>query len=75
MKIAAGLFKAQYLKLLDDVQKRRQTIVITARGKPAAKLVPADAEPPVSLFGCLKGRAQIVGEIVAPTGIAWDAEK
>ena len=75
MKIAAGQFKAQCLKLMDDVQKRRQTIVITKRGKPVAKLVPADAEPPSSLFGYLKGRTQIVGDIVTPTGIAWDAEK
>ena len=75
MKIAAGQFKAQCLKLMDEVQKRRHTIVITKRGKPVAKLVPADAEPPASLFGHLTGRAQIVGDIVAPTGIAWDAEK
>lgn len=75
MKIAAGQFKAQCLKLMDEVQKRRHTIVITKRGKPVAKLVPADAESPAGLFGHLKGRAQIVGDIVAPTGIAWDAEK
>ena len=29
--------------------KRRQTVVITKRGKPLAKLVPADAEPPASV--------------------------
>ena len=75
MKIAAGQFKAQCLKLMDEVQKRRHTIVITKRGKPVAKLVPADAESPASLFGHLKGRAQIVGDIVAPPGITWDAEK
>ncbi len=75
MKIAAGQFKAQCLKLMDDVHKRRQTVVITKRGKPVAKLVPADAEPPASIFGYLKGRAKIVENIVAPTGVAWDAEK
>jgi prevent-host-death family protein len=75
MKIAAGQFKAQCLKLMDDVQKRRQTVVITKRGKPVAKLVPADTEAPASLFGYLKGRMQIVGDIVAPTGSAWEAER
>jgi prevent-host-death family protein len=75
MKIAAGQFKAHCLKLMDEVQKKRQTIVITKHGKPVAKLVPADTEPPVGLFGSLKGRAQIVGDIVAPLDTAWEAEK
>jgi prevent-host-death family protein len=75
MKIAAGQFKARCLKLMDEVQKKRQPIVITKHGKPVAKLVPADAEPAAGLYGSLKGRAQIVGDIVAPLDIAWNAEK
>ena len=75
MKIAAGKFKAQCLRLMEDVQKRRQTVVITKRGKPVAKLVPADGEPERSIFGFLHGQARIVGDIVPPTGVEWEAER
>jgi len=75
MKIAAGKFKAQCLKLMDDVQRERQTVVITKRGKPVAKLVPADSAPERSIFGFLQGQARIIGDIVSPTGVEWEAER
>jgi prevent-host-death family protein len=42
--IAAAKFKAHCLSLMDDVHKNREPIVITKRGKPVAKLVPAGNE-------------------------------
>lgn len=42
--IAAGEFKAQCLQLLNDVAERRQTLLITKRGKPIARLVPVEPE-------------------------------
>jgi antitoxin (DNA-binding transcriptional repressor) of toxin-antitoxin stability system len=44
-KIAPGRLKAHCLTLLDDVQKRPQTIVITRRGTLVANLAPAVAGP------------------------------
>ena len=45
MKImAAGSFKAQCLAVMDEVQAKRETVVITKHGKPVAKLVPADKD-------------------------------
>jgi prevent-host-death family protein len=72
--IAAGEFKAKCLHLLDEVRQNRQPIVITKRGKPVARLVPVDDTPPQA-FGRLKGTVRILGDIVAPTGEAWDAEQ
>ncbi len=74
MEIAAGKFKAQCLKLMDSVERSGQEIVITKRGKPVAKLVPARRKKRVSSFGCMKGTVEIFGDIVAPTGEVWDAE-
>ncbi len=74
MEIPAGEFKARCLKLMDEVQKKRQEIVITKRGKPVAKLVPADKKL-VSLWGALKGTGTVVGDIVGPTGEKWDADE
>ena len=50
----AGEFKARCLKVMDQVQKTREPLVITKRGKPVAKLVPAD-KPANDIFGCLQG--------------------
>jgi prevent-host-death family protein len=40
--ISAAEFKARCLTLMDDVNRTRETLVITKRGKPVARLVPAD---------------------------------
>jgi prevent-host-death family protein len=64
-KIAAGQFKSQCLALMEDVRSTRQPIVITKRGKPVAKLVPAYPEKDEWL-GRLKGIIKIVGDIESP---------
>ncbi|MHB8471125.1 MAG: type II toxin-antitoxin system Phd/YefM family antitoxin [Gaiellaceae bacterium] len=47
--IAASEFKAKCLALLDEVAQTRETLVVTKRGKPVARVVPA--EEPRSLIG------------------------
>jgi prevent-host-death family protein len=69
--IGAGDFKAKCLKLLDDIAKQREPLVITKRGKPVAKLVPIPAE--TSLFGALAGSVLSDADIVAPIDTEWDA--
>ena len=64
-KIAAGLFKAQCLSLMDEVQAKRETVVITKRGKAVAKLVPVGAEED-EIYGFLAGKGTITGDIVSP---------
>lgn len=64
-KVAAGEFKARCLALMEDVRSTREPLVITKRGKPVAKLVPAE-EAKDDFFDRLKGRIQIVGDIVSP---------
>ncbi|HWY53993.1 MAG TPA: type II toxin-antitoxin system Phd/YefM family antitoxin [Terriglobales bacterium] len=62
--MSAGQFKAQSLKVMDDVHSTREPIVITKRGRPVAKLVPADGQPD-DVFGCMRGEVKIVGDIVS----------
>ena len=64
-KMAAGAFKAHCLKVMDEVQKKRETIVITKHGKPVVKIVPADQDKD-EIYGFLKGKVKIVGDIVSP---------
>jgi len=61
----AGEFKTRCLKIMDQVQKTREPLVITKRGRPVAKLVPADKHGN-DIFGCLKGVIKIVGDIESP---------
>jgi prevent-host-death family protein len=63
--IPAGQFKAVCLRVMDEVNKTREPITITKKGKPVAKLMPADT-PTKDVFGCMRGRLEILGDIVAP---------
>ncbi len=63
--MAAGSFKARCLAVMDEVQAKREAIVITKRGKPVVKLVPADAEKD-DIYGLYKGKVKIHGNIVGP---------
>lgn len=65
-EMAAGVFKARCLQVMDEVAKRRQPLIVTKRGKPVVKIVPADEEPKTSIFGSLADRFEIVGDIEAP---------
>ncbi|MBZ5628652.1 MAG: type II toxin-antitoxin system prevent-host-death family antitoxin [Acidobacteriia bacterium] len=64
-KMAAGTFKAHCLAVMDEVQAKRETVVITKHGKPVAKLVPVTKEKD-DIFGFLKGKAKITGDVVSP---------
>lgn len=63
--IPAGKFKAQCLAIMDEVQAKRQAVVITKRGKPVAKLVPVEQEKD-DIFGFFKGKIKVTGDIISP---------
>jgi prevent-host-death family protein len=64
-KMAAGTFKVHCLKVMDEVQSKRESVLITKRGKPVAKLVPVGNEKD-DIFGFLKGKITILGDVVSP---------
>jgi prevent-host-death family protein len=69
----AGQFKARCLRIMDQVQSSREPVTITKKGRPVAKLVPADT-PPEDIFGCLKGEIVILGDVLSPAVPADDWE-
>jgi prevent-host-death family protein len=73
-RIAASEFKAKCLKLLDEVQRQRKEIVLTKRGKPVAKVVPVN-DRPVSFVGSMRGTMEIVGDIISPIDVKWEADE
>ena len=72
MNIPAAVFKAQCLKLMEQVEKTRQPVIITKHGRPVAQLAPV---PPVAsaLFGYMKDTLKIRGDIMAPIDEKWSA--
>jgi len=73
--IPAGAFKAQCLALMDEVHDAQMEFVITKRGVPVSRLVPMAPAKGRSLFGRLRGGAEVRGDIVSGIGEAWDAEE
>jgi prevent-host-death family protein len=69
--IAAGQFKARCLALLDEVAATGKPILVTKRGKPVAKVVPADGNGPASLLGSVVREDDIVSPITA----AWHVNR
>jgi len=74
MEISAAEFKAKCLKLMDQISRTGKPIVITKRGKPVAKLVPATPAPRKPLFGCMAGTVTYEGDLLAPLDVEWEAE-
>jgi prevent-host-death family protein len=73
-KIAAGEFNARCLTLMEEVRSTREPLVVTKRGKPIAKLVPAD-KTSREFLRRLKGVIRIVGDIESPVEPpeAWES--
>ncbi len=72
--IPASEFKATCLALLDRVAARRESFVISKRGKPVARLVPLEATQRKSK--ALAGSVTIVDpdDDLLSTGARWDIE-
>ncbi len=75
--VSVSEFKATCLALLERVRKSGQTITVTKRGKPVAKVVPIRAleTKKRGILGYMKGTGRIVGDIESPASDPqdWDA--
>ena len=64
-KMAAGSFKTKCLAVMDEVQAKHETVVITKHGKPVAKLVPVNSERD-EIYNFLAGKGTVAADVVAP---------
>ena len=72
--IKASEFKAKCLALMDEVARTGNPLVITKNGKPVAELVPHRSRRR-NLKGCSKDSLFIIGDIISPIDVEWDAMK
>jgi prevent-host-death family protein len=74
-RIAASLFKAKCLSLIRQVGATGESVTVTRRGKPIAKLVPAEPEND-DVFGFMQRKElRIVGDITASIPVEWKVMK
>jgi len=73
-EIAISEFKAKCLAILDQVQKTKHPVRITRRGEPVAEVVPPSPARPKIVFGFMKGKMEIVGDIISPANDPDDWE-
>ena len=71
--IKASEFKAKCLQLMDEVAATGEEIVITKHGRPVSRLTPY-REKPKSWFGIDRGKIVILGDIMEPIDVEWEAE-
>ncbi|MBT9330708.1 type II toxin-antitoxin system Phd/YefM family antitoxin [Paracidobacterium acidisoli] len=69
--IGAGEFKSKCLKLLDEVARTNEPLVITKHGRPVAKVVPMPPEG--DLVGSMRGSVVWQGDIISPLENEWEA--
>ena len=75
-EVAISEFKAKCLGIMEEVRKTRKPIRVTRFGKPVAEVIPPSPEKPTGRrLGSMAGTAEILGDIVGPTGSLddWDA--
>jgi prevent-host-death family protein len=63
--MAAGSFKTNCLAVMDEVQAKHETVVITKHGKPVAKLVPVNTGTD-EIYNFLAGKGTVTGDVVGP---------
>ena len=64
-------FKAKCLRLVEDLHP--DGIVLTKRGRPVARVLPAVSRSNRDLVGALKGRFVVKGDLLS-TGARWHAQ-
>ena len=64
-QMRASAFKAQCLKVMNDIQATGEPVTVTKRGKPVVKVIRAESEKD-DIFGFMAGKAKIIGDIESP---------
>jgi len=72
-KIAISQFKSHCLEIIDKLQTNKESIIITKRDKPIAKVEAITTISKISLFGLLRNKAEIKGDIIDSINEKWDA--
>lgn len=65
-EIQISTFKAECLRLLDEVSRTKEGLTVTRHGKPLVVINPVAEHQPRKGFGIAKGTIQIEEDIIEP---------
>lgn len=75
-EVNVSTFKATCLALLKKVQQTQEPLLVTLRGEPLAEIRPPTVmKSNRKWLGSARDTGAIVGDIVSPTGEAWNVER
>ena len=75
--ISVSQFKIHCLKIIENINQKKKSLIVTKRGKPIVKIEPIDklSEDDL-LFNSMKAKAVIVDkDIISPINDSWEANK
>ena len=72
-QVPASRFKAQCLRLLDEVAGGGEPIIVTKHGRPVAQVVPLPDDPQPT--NPLAGTILFDEDIVSPLDVNWEAAR
>ena len=73
-RMKASEFKASCLKVMEEVAEYGEPVVITKRGKPISRLEP-EGQRPATLFGVTRGAIEVIGDLIEPIDVEWEADR
>jgi antitoxin (DNA-binding transcriptional repressor) of toxin-antitoxin stability system len=74
--MGAAEFKAQCLKIFDEIEQSGETVTITKRGRPVAEVRPIDKPKREFGFGAMKGTVLAFDDPFSPAyDVLWNAER
>jgi prevent-host-death family protein len=71
--VSTSELKARCSEIVDRVASKRETVIVTRRGRAVARIVPVEASAQRTLFGFARGSVQVRGDILEPIDVPWDA--
>ena len=64
-RMQASAFKTKCLTVMNEIQATGEPVIVTKRGKPVVKVIPAEPERG-DILGFMAGEFEIVGDIESP---------
>jgi len=65
-RMRASTFEARCLKVMKTVHATGEPVLVTKRGAPLVKVVPAESMGGDDLLGFMRGEFRIVGDVESP---------
>jgi prevent-host-death family protein len=64
-RMQASVFKTKCLTVMNEIQATGEPVIVTKRGRPVVKVIPAEPEKG-DILGFMAGEFEIVGDIESP---------